>query len=91
MQEQYISLAEAIIRHQESVIGPLAWVEAAKVTGISVNGNHVALKGEEKSVLASLVNQYEKLFGPASVEACKDAVRPLLPHMKQVELPQNLQ
>lgn len=91
MQEQYISLAEAIIKHQESVIGPLAWVEAAKVSGLSVQGNHISLKGEEKSVLSSLVTQYERLFGPASVEACKDAVRPLLPQMKQVELPQNLQ
>lgn len=91
MQEQYISLAEAIIKHQESVIGPLAWVEAAKVSGLAVQGDHVLLKGEQKTVLASLVNQYEKLFGPASVEACKDAVRPLLPQMKLVELPSNLQ
>lgn len=91
MQDQYISLAEAIIKHQESVIGPLAWTEASKVSGLSVVGTRIEFKGEQKNVLASLVSQYEKLFGPASVEACKDAVRPLLPQMKQVELPTNLQ
>lgn len=91
MQDQYASLAEAIIKHQESVVGPLAWSEAAKVSGLSVQGNSsISLKGQEKDVLGSLVSQYEKLFGPASVEACKDAVRPLLPKMKQVDLPKNL-
>ena len=91
MQDQYVTLAEAIIKYQETVVGPLAWSEASKVAGINVSGQHVVLRGQEKNVLASLVSQYEKLFGPASVEACKDAVRPLLPKMKQVELPSNLQ
>ena len=31
------SLASAIIKQQESIVGPLAWTEAGKVVGIDVN------------------------------------------------------
>lgn len=90
MQEQYTSLAEAIIKHQESVVGPLAWNEADKVAGIKVRERSVSVEGEGKNALSSLVSRYEGLFGQASVEACKDAIRPLLPKMKEIDLPKSL-
>jgi len=85
--QEYLTIAEAIIRHQESIVGPIAWSEAQKVTGIKVNNTQVAVEGDGKNVLQNLVEQYKTLFGQASVEACKDAVRPLLPQMKNIDLP----
>lgn len=86
----YAPLATAIIKHQESIIGPLAWNEADKVSGLSVENKNVLLSGDGKKILESLVRQYENLFGQASVEACKDAVRPLIAKEKTLEVPQIL-
>ena len=87
----YEQIAQAIIRHQEKIIGPLAWNEADKVMGLDYNEKgEVILKGDSKGILESLVRQYENLFGQASVEACKDAVRPSLKDIKGVDLPEIL-
>lgn len=72
------TLALKIIREQELVIGPLAWSEADKVRGIDRDGKTISLSGDGKTVLEALVKQYERLFGPASREVCRDAVRGLL-------------
>lgn len=88
--ETYATLVKAIVKHQESVVGPLAWSEAQKVSGIKISDKNVAVSGDGEKVLGNLVRQYEHLFGRASVEACKDAVRPYLPKMKDIKLPSNL-
>lgn len=44
-------------------------------------------KTQEEDVLGRLVAQYEKLFGAASREVCRDAVRPLLSQVPQDEIP----
>ena len=82
-------VASQIITEQEGVIGPLAWEEAKKVPGMSVNiGNHeVKIEGNPKEVLEKLVAQYERLFGAASREVCRDAVRPFLSQISQDEIP----
>lgn len=90
MKSNYSILVEAVIKYQESVIGPLAWNEASKVPGLSVSSNNVTVTGDGKTVLSGLVHQYENLFGKASVEACRDAVRPFLTKMKDVDLPTDL-
>lgn len=71
-------LAERIIREQELIMGPLAWREAEKVSGLSVKDHKVRVVGNAKAVLARLVDQYEGLFGPASVEVCREAVRAII-------------
>lgn len=87
----YEQLAQAIIRHQEKIIGPLAWNEADKVDGLDyTQTGEVVMKGDSKFILEALVRQYEKLFGQASVEACKDAVRPSLKNLQNVDLPEIL-
>ena len=82
----YEPLVTAIVKEQEKIIGSLAWSEAEKVSGIKIQNSRVAVVGEGKRVLQGLVKQYEGLFGQASVEACKDAVRPLLPKLKGVDI-----
>lgn len=88
--EEYKVIVQAIIKSQELIVGPLAWSEASKVSGLRVKGQEISISGDGKKILEFLVKQYETLFGLASVEACKDAVRPLLPNIGEVDLPKNL-
>ena len=82
-------LADKIIHDQEMIIGPVAWEQAGKVTGLRIDiaKHEVNIEGDTKDVLTRLVAQYEKLFGAASREVCRDAVRPLLSQVPQDEIP----
>ena len=90
MSDIYTTLANKIIKEQEAVIGPLAWSEAGKVKGLKVTDHSILIKGEGKVILESLVNQYSTLFGRASIEVCKDAVRTLVTNLDQAQLPKIL-
>lgn len=82
-------IAQNIVKDQALIIGPVAWEEAQKVQGLQVDigGSSVHVEGDLREVLEKLVNQYERLFGPASREVCRDAVRPLLSQISQEEIP----
>ena len=83
-----------IIREQELVIGPLAWVEASKVPGLSVidqrAGTVLITDSDQNAVIDSLVAQYEKLFGRASHEVSRDAVKSLIANVPTTEIPSSL-
>lgn len=85
----YEKFANAVVLHQEKIIGPFARVEADKVSGLDFSGDNLKITGDPATVLENLVKQYETLFGQASIEACKDAIRPLLKD-SNVELPEIL-
>lgn len=74
----YSQAAEKIIKEQEGIIGPVALEQARKVAGLKVDGA-IAIEGDKTEVLQHLVEQYEHLFGRASVEVCKEAVQGLIP------------
>ena len=82
-------IVNKIIKDQELIIGPLAWEQAKKVTGLTIDiaKHEVAIEGDTKDVLEKLVAQYEKLFGQASREVCRDAVRPFLSQVPAEEIP----
>lgn len=81
-----------IIKEQEHIIGPLAWDEAQKVSGINIDKMHntVTLIGDKKEIINKLVSQYERLFGRASHEVCKEAVQNLIAEMPPEEVPSSL-
>ena len=84
-------IALRIIREQELVIGPLAWDEARKVQGLQIIGGQVNLQsGDPKGIIDKLVAQYERLFGLASHEVCRDAVKDLIREMSPEEIPSSL-
>lgn len=84
----YNLLVERIIKEQQSIIGPLAVEQARKVDGLSFSeNNQVAVQGSGKDVLEHLVSQYEKLFGKASVEICKEALIPIKDKLTSTDLP----
>lgn len=82
-------LATKIIEEQELIVGPVAWEEASKVSGLRINlaAHQVNVEGDAKQVLEKLVAQYEQLFGLASREVCRDAVRPLLSQIPADQIP----
>lgn len=81
-----------IIKEQELVIGPLAWDEARKVPGLTIDQSHnsVSFSGDGKEIINRLVAQYERLFGKASHAVCHDAVQDLIVEMKPDEVPESL-
>jgi hypothetical protein len=91
MKNIYTILAKAIIEQQEYVVGSLAWVEAEKVKGLTISNHTVKVKGEGKKAVESLIKQYENLFGGASVEVCRGAVKNLIVDMEKSEVPDILQ
>ena len=84
-------IIQSIVKHQKLIIGPLALEQANKVSGLKIdNGDHLQVKLTSKNskvILTELVKRYEQLFGRASVEVCRDAVREISPPVSITELP----
>jgi len=67
---------------QGQVMGPLAINEARKVPGLVFSNSdfeHIKISGEPGKAITSLVKQYERIFGTASIEVCKDTVKEIKP------------
>ena len=81
-----------IIREQELIIGPLAWDEAGKGSGLIIDYSTkaVTFSGDAKDVINRLVAQYEKLFGKASHEVCREAAQDLLAELPPEQVPASL-
>lgn len=86
-------IAEKIISQQEGIIGPVALEQAKKVQGLKLDWpkHEVAFDGNKTDIVEKLVEQYQGLFGRASVEACKDAVKTLLTSVPKNQVPPLLQ
>ena len=88
----YAKLATHILKGQIAVIGPLAVDQAKKVSGVLVDANNaIIIKGDGKDTLNSLVKQFERLFGKASIEVCKDAIKESQLSVSKDDLPAILQ
>lgn len=89
----FSNIATKIIKEQELIIGPLAWDEARKVSGLVVldpKTGEVSMSGDPKEILNKLVSQYERLFGRASREVCRDAAMGLIADLQPAEVPASL-
>ncbi len=88
-------IATKIIKEQELIIGPLAWLEAGKVQGLSIVDSKKGLisfsKDDVRDVVDKLVGQYEHLFGRASHDVCRDAVASLIAELPPSDVPSSLQ
>jgi len=85
-------MAEKIIREQEGIIGPVAYEQATKVPGISIDktNHNITLNGDKKIIVENLVKQYEQLFGKISIAICKEAVRGIIINAPADQVPQIL-
>lgn len=82
-----------IISEQENIIGPLAVEQALKVNGLNLDWPHkqITVNGNEKAIIDNLIKQYEKIFGRASVEICKEVASSFLGQLTKNETPTILQ
>lgn len=92
MEATILQIPIRIIKEQELVIGPLAWDEARKVSGLTIDQSHnsVAISGDSKDIINRLVAQYERIFGKASHEVCREAVHDIVVNMSPEEVPSSL-
>jgi hypothetical protein len=82
-----------IIKEQELIIGPVAWDEARKVVGLTVvnsQTSEIAISDNSKEVIDGLVAQYERLFGRASHEVCREAAHDLIATLPPEDVPSSL-
>lgn len=88
----YAEMVEKIIQEQENIIGPVALEQARKVSGLQfdLDKHQVILEGNKMDILEKLVRQYQHLFGQASVEVCKDAVKGIVEQVPKDQIPQIL-
>lgn len=92
MNPTLLNIPILIIKEQELVIGPLAWEEARKVTGLNIDYSNktVTFSGDANEIINNLVAQYERLFGQASREVCRESVQDILKSMSSAEIPTSL-
>jgi hypothetical protein len=84
----FLQITEKIIKAQEAVVGPLAFEQAKKVSGLVIESDRsVKISGDKKETVNTLIKQYEGLFGRASVEVCKDAVKSITATMPKDQVP----
>lgn len=90
----YQKAVVSITKEQEKIIGKnLAKNLISQINNLSFdeNGNPVfANNANPKDILGEIVNQYAALFGQASVEVAKDAVREKSIGLGISDLPDNL-
>ena len=89
----FSQIAARIIHEQALVIGPLAWSEAQKVSGLSINlqkDEVLVSAADGKGVVDRLVAQYERLFGPASQQVCRDAAAGIIAGLPRADVPLSL-
>lgn len=79
--------ASKIIKEQQAIIGPIALDQAKKVSGLAIAGDDVKITGNKKQVLENLVRQFEKLFGQASIQVCRDAFDQFSEEIPQTDIP----
>ncbi len=88
----FSTMAASIIHKQALVIGPLAWSEARKVQGIQIDmtKDEVAISDDGKNAIDRLVAQYERLFGAASRQVCREAVASITAGLPRTDIPASL-
>ena len=80
--------ASKIIKEQQAIIGPVALDQAKRVAGWTIASvDDVKVTGDKKQALEGLVKQFEKLFGRASVQVCKDAFSTYAEKIPSSEIP----
>ncbi len=91
--DPFDQIATKIVNEQELIIGPIAWQEAEKVVGLHVAPMHGSISidnGNGGQVIDRLVERYERLFGRASHEVCREAVAALIGGLAQADVPLSL-
>ena len=87
-----VTLIRAIVSGQKQIIGPMAVEQANHVEGLKITQSLETIEeiGDGDQLLKSLISEYEKLFGQASVEACKESIKKIIPSISSNKVPEFL-
>lgn len=92
--KMYDQIAAKIVKEQELLMGPVAWQQASKVTGLKIIDKEKGIVSiEDKDgilVIDNLVGRFGNLFGRAGREVCKEAVSALVAELKPAQIPSSL-
>jgi hypothetical protein len=94
MVDIYETISSKIIKEQMSLIGPIAAQVAQKVTSLTIDAHSydVHISGSDKAAIVdALISRFEALFGEASVEVSRDAVKSVLKDIPKDAIPSKLQ
>ena len=92
MDTTFNNIALNIIKEQALIIGPIAWGEAGKIPGLTVDAltKSASISGNPQEVIDRLVSRYEQFFGKASHEVCREAVQSIVADMQPELIPTSL-
>lgn len=80
-----------ITQEQGKIVGQgLAIQMAELVDDLHIKGNKVEIIGDPKTVLKDLIDQYASLFGKASIEVSKEALKKLGSEFDDTEISSKL-
>lgn len=94
MENIYAQMIQRIIKEQRAIIGPVAFEVVDQIKGLKVDKKTLSpnfKEADQVRIINNLVKGYESLFGRASVEVCRDAVKDLVAKMEAEEVPTTLQ
>lgn len=80
----------AIIKSQEEIIGPMAWVQAENISGLIVDAQKSSVSVTSNTAVDELVKSYRDFFGEAAVEVCRSALRKLETPINGDDIPKSL-
>jgi hypothetical protein len=82
-----------IIIEQENIIGPVAVDLANNVAGLKLDWKkrEVSFEADKTQIIEKLIENYQHLFGHASVEVCREAVKLIISEVPKDKIPKQLQ
>lgn len=88
---QYEKAILTITKEQGKIVGKtLAFQMTSLVHNLNIKNGKVEITGDPKVVLKDLIDQYANLFGKASIEVSKEAIKKLGADFDNLETQQKL-
>lgn len=88
-------ITSKIIKDQEQIMGPVAWYEASKISGLTVIDRKTGVlslkSSDNRQAIDNLVDGYARLFGPAAQKTCRESAAALIADLQPGEVPLRLQ
>lgn len=85
--DTYGKIVTKIVKDQTVIIGPIASEIAKRVSGLRFAETEVSFENDPKETISSLVIEYKKIFGDASVEICKESAHGIDVKVSDDDLP----
>ena len=90
MKKIYEKLAKAIIEEINSVIGPVAIVQANTVKGLKASTRKVQITGVPVKVISDLVDAYKTIIGDVAITIAKKGAKSIIEKNPKLKVPKEL-